>query len=47
MKKAYRFIYRSHLNVSQAVEKIKAEMPETPEIKNILAFIEKAERGLI
>lgn len=47
MKKAYRFIYRSHLNVSQAVEKIKAEMPETPEIQNILDFIDKAERGLI
>ena len=47
MKKAYRLIYRSKLNVSQAVERIGAELEDSPEVKNILEFIIKSERGLI
>ncbi|RPI03252.1 MAG: acyl-ACP--UDP-N-acetylglucosamine O-acyltransferase [Calditrichaeota bacterium] len=47
LKKAYRLLYRSHLNVSQAVEKIKTEVNMTPEVQNVLQFIEKADRGLI
>ena len=47
LKKAYRLLYRSKLNVSQAVERIKAEVADSLEVKNILDFIEKAERGLI
>lgn len=47
MKKAYRLLYRSKLNVSQAVERIKTDVPDTPQVVNILEFIEKAERGLI
>ena len=47
MKSAYRLLYRSDLNVSQAVEKINADVEQTPEVLNILTFIEKAGRGLI
>ncbi|MBN1481492.1 acyl-ACP--UDP-N-acetylglucosamine O-acyltransferase [candidate division KSB1 bacterium] len=47
MKRAYRLLYRSKLNVSQAVERIKNEIEITPEIQNIIRFIEKADRGLI
>ncbi len=45
--RCYRYLYRSHLNTSQAVEKIKEDLEESPEIKNILEFIEKSERGII
>jgi UDP-N-acetylglucosamine acyltransferase len=46
IKKAYKFIYNSGLNVSQAVKKIKSVMTQTDEIKHILQFIEKSDRGI-
>jgi UDP-N-acetylglucosamine acyltransferase len=46
LKKAYNFIYKSGLNTSQALEKIKTELPLIPEINYVLEFIEKSERGL-
>lgn len=47
MKKAYRLIFRSELNRSQALKEIKTEFPQTQEIRNIIEFIEKSKRGLI
>lgn len=43
---AYRLIYRSNLNVSQAVERIKSEVPAIPEIQHLVEFIETSERGI-
>jgi UDP-N-acetylglucosamine acyltransferase len=45
--KAYTLIYNSGLNVSQAVARIKAELPKTAEIQNILDFIANSKRGII
>ena len=47
IKKAYRYLFRSGLNRSHAVEKIRNELPQTPEILNMLNFIKNSERGLI
>jgi UDP-N-acetylglucosamine acyltransferase len=47
IKRAYTMIYRSKLNVSQAVRYIMENMDMTPEIHKILAFIESSERGII
>lgn len=47
LEKAYHLIYNSHLNVSQALAKIKSEMELTPEIKHIVEFIENSKRGII
>ena len=47
IKKAYHLIYQSDLNISQAVEKIKSDFKQTNEIKTILNFIDKSDRGLI
>jgi len=47
IKNAYRLLYRSHLNVSQAVERIKDELEPTSHIETILEFIKHSERGLI
>ena len=44
---AYRLIYNSGLNVSEALERIKAEIPMSPEIEYIVTFIESSSRGII
>jgi UDP-N-acetylglucosamine acyltransferase len=45
--RAYNFIYHSKLNVSQAIEKIKSEIPATDEVRHVIEFIEKSKRGII
>ncbi len=47
LKDAFRTIYRSSLNVSQAVARIRAELPPSPEIEHLLAFIERSRRGIV
>ena len=46
IKRAYKYIFRSKMNLTQAVEAIRSDLEETEEIKIILDFIEKSERGL-
>jgi UDP-N-acetylglucosamine acyltransferase len=47
VKEAYRLIYRSALNLHQAVEQIRSDLPETPEVQDILAFVTSSPRGII
>lgn len=44
---AYRIIYQSGLNISEALEEVKKEIPMSPEIEYIIAFIENSARGII
>jgi UDP-N-acetylglucosamine acyltransferase len=44
---AYNKIYKSGLNVSAAIKELKKEKNITDEIKEIIAFIETSERGII
>ncbi len=46
IKRAFRYLYRSGLAVSHAVEKIKAELT-SPEIQHLIRFIESSERGIL
>lgn len=46
IKKAYRYLYRSELNVAQAIEKIQSELPDTPEIRMLIEFIHNSRRGI-
>jgi UDP-N-acetylglucosamine acyltransferase len=46
LKRAYRLLYRSDLNVSQAVERIRTDLKRFPEISTFLRFIEISERGI-
>jgi len=46
IKTAYRYLYRSELNVTQAIEKIKSELPDTPEIRMLIEFIRNSRRGI-
>ena len=47
IEKTYQIIYRNNLNITQAVEKIRAELPVSDEIKHIIEFVEQSKRGII
>lgn len=47
LRDAYRFLYRSNLNVKQACEQIAAEIPPSDVQKHLLAFIESSQRGIV
>ena len=44
---AYRIIYQSGLNITNALKKIEEEMEMTPEISYIVDFIKSSDRGII
>lgn len=46
IKNAYRLIYRANLNLSDAIAKIKEELPMTDDLKNLLDFIQKSKKGI-
>lgn len=47
MQEIYRYIYQTGNNVSQAIEKIEKELPETAERNHILEFIRSSSRGIV
>jgi UDP-N-acetylglucosamine acyltransferase len=47
IRAAYRIILRSKLNTSQALALLKEKFSNEPEIKVLIDFIEKSERGII
>jgi UDP-N-acetylglucosamine acyltransferase len=46
LEKAFKILFFSKLNRSQALERIKSELEITPEIEILLDFIKRSERGL-
>ncbi|MFO7652275.1 MAG: acyl-ACP--UDP-N-acetylglucosamine O-acyltransferase [Candidatus Krumholzibacteriia bacterium] len=47
IKKAYRLLYRSGLNVSQALERIASDCKLSRNIEDLMAFIRRSERGIV
>jgi UDP-N-acetylglucosamine acyltransferase len=47
LKRAYKLLFKSKLNVSQAIQRITDELPRIDEINDILQFIDRSDRGLI
>jgi UDP-N-acetylglucosamine acyltransferase len=47
LEQTYRILYRSNLNVTQAVERIRQEVEQTPEVQRVLEFIVGSKRGII
>jgi len=47
LKDAYRTLYRSSLNVSQAVRQIREEHAGSAEVAHLLAFVETSNRGIV
>ena len=46
LKKAYRIIFQSKNKTSEALEKVRAEIPPSAEIDLLIAFIEASQRGI-
>ena len=47
IQEIYRYLYLSGLNVTDAIERIEAELPATKERDEIILFIRNAKRGII
>lgn len=46
LKEAYRLLFRSKLNLSEALARLEAEQGGHPEVDHLLAFIRQSKRGL-
>lgn len=46
IKEAYRILYRQDLPVAQALDKIEAELEQTPEVAHLLEFCRASEKGI-
>jgi len=46
LKRAYRLFFNSDLNLGQAVERARLDLPDTPEVQRFVAFIESSGRGV-
>ena len=46
LKQAYKLLFRSNLNVTQAIERIRSEVKPIPEIDHLIDFIEGSARGI-
>ena len=44
---AFRLLLRSKLNTTQAIEQMRAQLDGSPDVREIVEFIESAQRGLI
>jgi UDP-N-acetylglucosamine acyltransferase len=47
LKRAYRLLFRSDLNITQAIERAQSELDQLPEVKELLEFVEASERGVV
>jgi len=47
LRRAYRLIYKSNLNVTQALAAIESEVEMTEEVRRVVEFIKASERGII
>jgi UDP-N-acetylglucosamine acyltransferase len=47
LQTAFRLLTRAQLNTSQALERIREELPLNPELTELLTFIEGATRGIV
>ena len=47
LQTAFRLLTRSQLNTSQAIERIRAEVPPCKEVEELVEFIRSSERGFI
>jgi UDP-N-acetylglucosamine acyltransferase len=46
LKKTYRILFQSGLNVSQGIERAESEVEQIPEVRHLLEFIKGSERGI-
>lgn len=46
LKRAYRLFFNSELNLSQALERARADLPGSPEVETFISFVESSTRGV-
>jgi len=46
LKKAYRIIFRIGITLNEAIERVKAEVEQVPEVINLIDFIKSSRRGI-
>ncbi len=46
LKRTYRLIFRIGITLNEAIERVKAEVDQTPEVKRFMAFIKSSQRGI-
>jgi UDP-N-acetylglucosamine acyltransferase len=47
LKRVYRLLFRSDLNVTQAIERAQTEIEQLPEVQELIRFVEASERGVV
>lgn len=47
LKRAYRLLFRSDLNITQAIERAHTELDQLPEVQELIRFVEASERGVV
>lgn len=47
LKRAYRLLFRSEMNVTQAIERAQTELEPLAEVKELIRFVEASERGVV
>jgi UDP-N-acetylglucosamine acyltransferase len=47
LKEAYRLLYRGNLNVAQAIEQMREQLPDSSEIEHVIRFVSESARGII
>jgi UDP-N-acetylglucosamine acyltransferase len=47
LKRAYRLLFRSDLNITQAIERAQNELEPLPEVQELIRFVEASERGVV
>ena len=47
LQTSFRLLTRSKLNTSQAIERIRAEVPPCAEVEELLEFIRTSDRGVV
>jgi UDP-N-acetylglucosamine acyltransferase len=47
LKEAFRILFKSELNTSQAADRVEAEVELTPEVAYLLTFVRNSERGIV
>lgn len=46
LKKAYRILFRIGLTLNEAIERVKAEVGQVPEVNDLIRFIKSSKRGI-
>jgi UDP-N-acetylglucosamine acyltransferase len=47
IREAFEILYRSQLPQSDALDRVRQELPDIPEVRTFIAFVEQSERGIV